>query len=101
MVLENNYNKKYYWNNSIRNKGRIIFDGKDITNLLSYKRARMGIWYAPNDRKIFVNMMAKENIEAAIFNLNKKNEVFKEIFQIFPIIEKLMNRKGRYLSGGE
>ncbi|MEM2084207.1 MAG: ATP-binding cassette domain-containing protein, partial [Nitrososphaerota archaeon] len=34
-------------------------------------------------------------------NSNKKNEVFKEIFQIFPIIEKLMNRKGGYLSGGE
>ncbi|MEM2554970.1 MAG: ABC transporter ATP-binding protein [Nitrososphaerota archaeon] len=82
-------------------KGRIIFNGKDITNLPPYKRAKMGIGYAPDDRKIFTDMTAKENIEVALSNSNKKNEVFKEIFQIFPIIEKLMNRKGGYLSGGE
>ncbi|MFH7859795.1 MAG: ABC transporter ATP-binding protein [Candidatus Aenigmatarchaeota archaeon] len=82
-------------------KGRIIFNGKDITNLPPYKRAKMGIGYAPDDRKIFTDMTAKENIEVALSNSNKKNEVFKEVFQIFPIIEKLMNRKGGYLSGGE
>ncbi|MEM2929076.1 MAG: ABC transporter ATP-binding protein [Nitrososphaerota archaeon] len=82
-------------------KGRIVFNGKDITNFPPYKRAKMGIGYAPDDRKIFIDMTAKENIEVALSNSNKKNEVFEEVFQIFPIIEKLMNRKGGYLSGGE
>jgi branched-chain amino acid transport system ATP-binding protein len=82
-------------------KGKIFFNEKDITNFPPYKRARMGIGYAPDDRKIFTDMTAKENIEVALFNSNKKNEVFKEVLQIFPIIEKLMNRKGGYLSGGE
>jgi branched-chain amino acid transport system ATP-binding protein len=82
-------------------KGKIFFNGNDITNFPPYKRARMGIGYAPDDREIFTDMTAKENIEVALFNSNKKNEVFKEVLQIFPIIEKLMNRKGGYLSGGE
>ncbi|MEM3630563.1 MAG: ATP-binding cassette domain-containing protein, partial [Nitrososphaerota archaeon] len=49
-------------------KGRIIFNGKDITNLPPYKRAKMGIGYAPDDRKIFTDMTAKENIEVALSN---------------------------------
>jgi len=82
-------------------KGKIFFNGKDITNLPPYKRARMGIGYAPEDRKIFTDMTTEENIEVALSNPNKKNEVIKEIVEIFPIIEKLMKRKGGYLSGGE
>ncbi len=82
-------------------KGKIFFNGKDITNLPPYKRARMGIGYAPEDRKIFTDMTTEENIEVALSNPTKKNEVIKEIVEIFPIIEKLMKRKGGYLSGGE
>jgi branched-chain amino acid transport system ATP-binding protein len=82
-------------------KGKIFFNGKDITNLPPYKRARMGIGYAPEDRKIFTDMTTEENIEVALSNPTKKNEVIKEIVEIFPTIEKLMKRKGGYLSGGE
>ena len=82
-------------------KGKIFFNGKDITNLPPYKRARMGIGYAPEDRKIFTDMTTEENIEVALSNPTKKNEIIKEIVEIFPTIEKLMKRKGGYLSGGE
>ena len=81
--------------------GKIIFEEKDITRLKTHDVARIGIGYAPEDRKIFTDLTVEENIEIAIKDLNKKKEIFDEIYSIFPELKKLAGRRGGYLSGGE
>jgi len=83
--------------------GSIKFMGKDITKIPAQKRVRMGIGYAPEDRRIFPDLTAEENINIAarLLDPSRREEVKETIFQIFPELKKLLNRKGLYLSGGE
>lgn len=81
--------------------GRVYFMNKDITGKKTHDIVKLGIGYAPEDRKIFADLTVEENIEVALRNLNEKNEVIREIYQIFPKLKALSKRKGGYLSGGE
>src|SRR6188768_2193405 len=49
--------------------GRVIFDGKDVTDLAMYKRARMGMGYLPQEESIFRKMTVEENILAILETL--------------------------------
>lgn len=46
--------------------GKIFFDGKDITELPMYKRARLGVGYLPQEESIFRGLSVEENIEAVL-----------------------------------
>jgi len=81
--------------------GKIIFECRDITRLKPHDIAKMGIGYAPEDRKIFADLTVEENIEIAIKDLSKRDEIFEEVYSIFPDLKKLSKRRGGYLSGGE
>ncbi|MEM2178244.1 MAG: ATP-binding cassette domain-containing protein [Candidatus Methanomethylicaceae archaeon] len=80
--------------------GNIIFKGKKITNLPPYVRARLGIGYAPEDRRIFPHLTVEENIRLPTWTL-KKSLNLNEIYTLFPRLKELRNRKGTYISGGE
>jgi lipopolysaccharide export system ATP-binding protein len=56
--------------------GKIFFDGKDITDLPMYKRARLGIGYLPQEASIFRGLNVEENINVVIeaSNIKKKNK---------------------------
>jgi len=82
-------------------EGSITFDGRDITNQPPFKVSRLGIGYAPEDRRIFVDLTAYENIKIAIRDKSREKETMGLILDIFPELNKLLNRKGGYLSGGE
>lgn len=86
-------------------RGNITFNGQNITSLPPYKRPLLGIGYAPEDRKIFTELTVKDNIQFASWQLGEDENKFKEklnwIIEIFPEIEKLLDREGQYLSGGE
>jgi len=60
----------------------------------------MGIGYVPQDRRIFPTLTVRDNLEV----IERKSEggwTVEKIFETFPILESLKNRKGRHLSGGE
>jgi branched-chain amino acid transport system ATP-binding protein len=87
----------------IRRHGRVWFAGREITGRPPYEIARLGIAYAPDDRKIFPHLTVAENLELAR-RLTPKERTprrLDEIFARFPLVHELRDRGGSVLSGGE
>lgn len=83
--------------------GSIKWKGKDITAKPSYKIANMGIGFVPEDRRIFSDLTVWENLDVAIKSSGKTglNWTMERVFELFPALEPLRNRRGGFLSGGE
>ena len=83
--------------------GSIRLKGVELGGKKSYEIARLGIGYVPDDRRIFPDLTAEENLEMAR-RLAKKGEgpwTLARVYQTFPVLEKLKSSKGTTLSGGE
>jgi urea transport system ATP-binding protein len=86
--------------------GRIMFAGADITGLAAYQRARRGIGYVPQGRGIFPHLTVRENLRMGLAARTGREQAPSrglpdEIFDLFPVLARLANRKGGLLSGGE
>ncbi|KAA0259359.1 ABC transporter ATP-binding protein [Deferribacter autotrophicus] len=84
-------------------KGKITFEDKDITNNRTFKNIRLGIGYVPEDRRVFADLTVLENLEVAFSAVNKADIKWQveDLFEMFPLLKKLRNKKGGELSGGE
>jgi branched-chain amino acid transport system ATP-binding protein len=84
-------------------KGRIVFDGTDISRLPSYAIARLGIGLVPEGRHIFPNLTVLENILATAANrlAVKAPYTLDGVLSIFPRLADRLNHYGNQLSGGE
>ena len=84
--------------------GEIIFEGKDIKNQEPHKIARLGISQSPEGRHILANLTTEENLLVGAAMLRSKHEVskcFKEVYELFPILEERKSQQATTLSGGE
>ncbi|SRR5229473_3500668 len=82
--------------------GRVVFEGKDLTNASPDKRARAGIGYVPQGREIFAQLTVLENLQVGmIANHARGRDVPEHIYDFFPKLKNLLQRKGGVLSGGE
>jgi lipopolysaccharide export system ATP-binding protein len=85
-------------------KGRIFLEGKDITELPIYKRARQGIGYLSQEPSIFRQLTVRENIWAILqttkLTKSERKEKLKSLLQEFGV-EHLAENKACLLSGGE
>ncbi len=82
--------------------GQIIFANQDIIKLPAEKRAPLGIGYVPQGRQIFPLLTVKENLEIGLDTGRiKKKEIPGTIFNLFPVLEEMLNRRGGDLSGGQ
>src|SRR5512140_2499667 len=87
--------------------GRISFRGKDITALPSFRRARLGIGYAPEDSGLFPDLTVAENFQICRWLAETSGraaqaaEVDERVQAIFPEVKALGDRRGLYLSGGQ
>ena len=82
--------------------GKYLYKNENVFNLPSYKLAQLGISYVPQGRFIFPLLTVKENLEIGFVCLKKDNWFIpNEIFDLFPILKKMLNRKGGDLSGGQ
>jgi len=84
--------------------GRILLDGKDITNLPLHKRALKGIGYLPQESSIFKDLSVEDNLMlAAQISIRKRRDRYKKVNELLEIfnIEPIRKRKGLSLSGGE
>jgi urea transport system ATP-binding protein len=82
--------------------GAIVYDGRDITGLPAYQRARQGIAFVPQGREIFPLLTVEENLKsgyAAIPSAARK--ISDEIFELFPVLKSMLGRRGGDLSGGQ
>ena len=66
------------------------------------QRARLGIGYVPQGREIFPQLTVLENLQVGMLGLRPRpRQVPPEIFEYFPILRDLLDRRGGLLSGGQ
>lgn len=84
------------------NAGQIFWDAQDIRDLDPALRAKQGIAYVPQGREIFSRLTVQENMEIAFAAAPKdQRSIPDEIFELFPILEQMLSRRGGDLSGGQ
>lgn len=85
-------------------RGKIIFDGIDITNMNPEKIVEMGIIHVPEGRRIFPELTVKENLDMGAYLRKDKKGIkydLEYIYSLFPILERRKNQLAGTLSGGE
>lgn len=80
--------------------GSAKLDSLDITNLKSHERVHGGIGFVPQGRMIFSTMTVKENIETGLTSTTGK-KVPEDLYELFPVLEEMQQRRGGNLSGGQ
>ncbi len=81
-------------------RGRIVFDGTDITHAPPYARARRGLGYVPQGREIFPGLTVRDNLRMG-FAGRGADERIDAMLETFPRLAPLLRRRGGALSGGE
>ncbi|GBQ32895.1 urea ABC transporter ATP-binding subunit UrtE [Gluconacetobacter sacchari] len=82
--------------------GRIAWEGEDITSLPAYERTRRGIATVPQGRDIFPLLTVRENLATGFGLLPRgRRKVPDEIFDLFPVLARMLDRRGGDLSGGQ
>lgn len=82
--------------------GSVKLDGTDLTSLKPEHRARHGLGYVPQGRDIFPNLTVWENLRiGAIAQGKKLNGEVDRVFQLFPVLKEMTQRRGGVLSGGQ
>ena len=81
-------------------KGSIRFDGSEIISQPTYIRARQGIGYVPQGRDIFPQLTVEENLLLGLEVCGGKGKI-EQTYELFPVLETMLNRKGGALSGGQ
>ena len=83
-------------------RGYIHLEGQDITDMAAHRRANSGIANVPQGRGIFPLLSVKENLETGFACLPSDQRMIPQsVFQMFPVLKKMLHRKGGDLSGGQ
>jgi branched-chain amino acid transport system ATP-binding protein len=85
-------------------RGRITWNGEDITGLSPHRIVQLGIGYVPEERRIFPNLTVHENLKMARLAVDggrRLDDYLARVFTLFPPLEQRLSSKGRTLSGGE
>jgi len=82
-------------------RGRITFDGEDITGLPSHKILKRGLVLVPEGRRIFPQLTVMENLEMGAFTRRASEIEFDQVFELFPVLKERKNQIAGTLSGGE
>jgi branched-chain amino acid transport system ATP-binding protein len=80
-------------------RGRITFDGADISALGPHQRARLGLGYVPQTRDIFRSLTVEENLVAGL--KRRPRQAIDEAYAMFPRLAERRRNGGGQLSGGE
>jgi urea transport system ATP-binding protein len=82
--------------------GGIVFNGSDLIKCAAEQRARLGIGYVPQGREIFSQLTVEENLRVGLgVRKNGPRTIPARIFDLFPVLKKMLNRRGGDLSGGQ
>jgi urea transport system ATP-binding protein len=82
--------------------GSLRWEGKDLTRLPPFERARRGIAYVPQGREIFPLLTVRENLLTGFAALPRGQRTLPDtLFELFPVLKEMMNRRGGDLSGGQ
>lgn len=81
--------------------GSIELDGKPIQNATPYERARAGIGFVPQGREIFARLTVEENLRMGLAYKSASTPIPSELFELFPVLKQMLQRRGGDLSGGQ
>lgn len=83
--------------------GRLLLDGEDVSRMASHQRARAGVGYVPQGRHIFPHLTVEENLATGLSAAGGRGngKVPDYVFDMFPKLAQIRQRKGGFLSGGE
>jgi urea transport system ATP-binding protein len=84
-------------------RGKVIWNGRDITRLKPHQRAAAGIAYVPQGRDIFARLTVEENLMMGMATLSSRKAatVSAEVYALFPVLKDMLHRRGGDLSGGQ
>jgi urea transport system ATP-binding protein len=83
--------------------GSISFSGSPLNNAKPEQRAEQGIGYVPQGREIFPLLTVEENLKIGLRAVRKQGikNIPDHIYEIFPVLKQMLNRRGGDLSGGQ
>jgi branched-chain amino acid transport system ATP-binding protein len=89
-------------------RGKVAFNGADVSRLKPFEIARRGLGYAPEDRRIFVDLTVMENLDIGrqaprqfADGRSAPSWTPEKVFALFPNLAEMPNRLGGRMSGGE
>lgn len=103
LILDLRLKEKRRGGERITVMGKVIFEGRDISDTPAYKRARMGIVLCRERHPIFPDSTVAENLRIAGY-LRRRSEVNQGMelaYELFPNLARHRRRKAGFLSGGE
>ena len=80
--------------------GSLKFDGQEMVGLKPEKRARLGIGYVPQGREIFADLTVEQNLRVGLAAHGGRT-LPELVFKLFPVLQKMLRRRGGDLSGGQ
>lgn len=80
--------------------GTITFNGKDITSAPVFKRMRAGVALVPEGRRLFADLSVKENLALGLRS-PRNTQPLDKVYELFPKLVELADRRAGTLSGGE
>jgi len=85
-------------------KGTILYEGERIDHLPPYKIVKKGITLVPEGRRLFPKLTVLENLEVGNYLKSVRSfrqDLLKQVFELFPVLFERRNQQAQTLSGGE
>jgi branched-chain amino acid transport system ATP-binding protein len=86
-------------------RGRVMFEGRVITDLPPHRLARLGIGYVPEERRVFPQLTIAENLRTGLdrhgVSKERKQALLDKVYDFFPVLAERRGQAGGTLSGGE
>jgi len=81
--------------------GRIALAGDDVGSCSAHERVRRGMGYVPQGREIFARLTVEENLRMGLATRPAGTPIPPELFELFPVLKQMLQRRGGDLSGGQ
>lgn len=87
----------------VTRRGRVVFDGRDVTRNSTERIVRSGLGYVPEDRRIFAGLTIEENLLVGQQKPRPGAPTWtpERLYSLFPSLARLRRRRGNEISGGE
>jgi len=88
---------------TVLHRGAIQLGGREVTQLVPYRRVRAGLGYVPQEREVFPSLSVRENLEVAARagTDGARRWTVQGVFELFPQLAERQANRGNQLSGGE
>jgi urea transport system ATP-binding protein len=81
--------------------GTIKLDSVEIQKETSFNRVRRGMGFVPQGREIFGRLTVADNLLMGLSYKSGSTKIPEELYELFPVLKQMLNRRGGDLSGGQ